>query len=147
MADLLLTYSIFYLLIYFLPTIVALLFGCDRTGSVFAMNLFLGWTFIGWVWAFIWAVSPRREQQSIIINNHVSADRTVNPIIMQPTYENLEHFANTQSLPKQPAQIEAAKIKSHQDKINQLQQLKELLDAGILTQEEFELQKTHILAM
>ncbi len=146
MAELIASYFIVSLLVYFLPTIIALIFGCDRTGSVFVMNLFLGWTFIGWVWAFIWAVSPRREQQqSIIVNNHVSADRTINPIITQPIQENV-HFTNSQSLPKQQAQIEATTIKSHQDKISQLQQLKQLLDAEILTQEEFEQQKTQILA-
>jgi len=37
------------------------------------------------------------------------------------------------------------KIKSHQDKINELKQLKQLLDAGVLTQEEFQEQKTQIL--
>lgn len=145
MADLIASYFIVSLLLYFLPTIVALLFGCDRTGSVFVMNLFLGWTFIGWVWAFIWAVSPNRQSQNVIINNHVSADRTINPII-QPTNDNFQQFSNTQSLPKQLEQIEMTTIQSHQDKITHLQQLKQLLDAGILTQEEFEQQKSKILA-
>ena len=147
MGELLATYFILYLLIYFLPTLIALIFGSNRTGAVFVMNLFLGWTFIGWVWAFIWAVSPKREQQNVVINNHVSADRTIHPIITQPSNDNFQHFSNAQSLPKQQAQIEMTTIKSHQDKISQLQQLKQLLDAGILTQEEFDQQKTQILAL
>jgi len=110
------------------------------------MNLFLGWTLIGWVWALIWAVTPKREQQSIVINNHVSADRTINPIITQPNYDNLQQFTNTLSLPNQPAQISLTTLKSHNDKITKLQQLKQLLDAGILTQEEFDQQKIQILA-
>jgi len=146
MGDLIATYFIAYLIIYFLPTIIALLSGCDRTGSVFLMNLFLGWTFIGWVWAFIWAVSPNRQQQNIVINNHVSADRTINPIITQPIQENFGSYGNTHSLPKPPPQLENVDIKSHQDKINQLQQMKQLLDTGILTQEEFDEQKIKILA-
>lgn len=131
---------------YFLPTIIALIRNSDRAGAVFVMNFFLGWTIIGWVWALVWAVSPRMQQQSIVINNHLSADKTINPIIAQPNYENVQHFSNTQSLPKQPAQIEMATIKSHQDKISEIQQLKQLFDTGILTQEEFEQQKTQILA-
>jgi|SRR5882672_9924668 len=146
MEDLIATYFILYLLIYFLPTIIALISGCNRTGAVFVMNLFLGWTFIGWVWAFVWAVSPNRQSQNVIINNHVSADRTINPIIAQPTNDNFQQFSNTQSLQKQPAQIKMTTIQSHQDKISHLQQLKQLLDAGILTQEEFEQQKSKILA-
>ena len=35
--------------------------------------------------------------------------------------------------------------KSHQEKIENLQKLKQLLDDGILTQEEFDKQKTQIL--
>ncbi len=35
---------------------------------------------------------------------------------------------------------------THQDKINQLKELKELLDKGIFTQEEFESEKTKVLA-
>lgn len=147
MGNLLGTYFILYLLTYFLPTIIALIWGCDRTGSVFIMNLFLGWTFIGWVWAFIWAVSPKREQQNIVINNHVSADRTINPIITPPTQENFQNFANTQLPNKTQAQLETSNIKSHQDKISQLQQMKQLLDNGVLTQKEFDEQKSKILAL
>ncbi len=42
--------------IYFIPTIIA--FSQDRVnkGAIFCMNLFLGWAFIGWVVALIWAV-------------------------------------------------------------------------------------------
>ncbi len=46
----------------------------NRTGSVFVMNLFLGWTFIGWIWAFIWAITPERKREQIIVNNHISSD-------------------------------------------------------------------------
>jgi hypothetical protein len=144
MRDLITTYFILYFLIYFIPTVIALVSKNNRVGAVFVINLFLGWTFIGWVWALVWAVSPKQQQQSVIINNHVSADRTVNPIIAQPTNDN---FQNIQAAPKQTAQIEMTKAQSHQDKISQLKQLKELLDAGILTQEEFEQQKDQILAL
>ena len=42
--------------IYFLPTIVA--FQNKRTNitAIFILNLLLGWSFIGWVVALIWAV-------------------------------------------------------------------------------------------
>ena len=45
------------LLLYILPSIVAV---CRRTnvhaGSIFIINLFLGWTFLGWVVALAMAV-------------------------------------------------------------------------------------------
>lgn len=41
--------------VYFLPTIVAIGRGSMRTGGVLVMNLFLGWTLLGWVVALAWA--------------------------------------------------------------------------------------------
>lgn len=140
-SDLFITFFILCLLVYFLPTIIALICGSNRKGAVFAMNLFLGWTFIGWIWALVWAVSSKRQQQNVIINNHISTDRIINPIITQPLQENFQSIAN-----KQLDKIETTNIKSHLDKINQLQKIKELLDNSIITQEEFNEQKSKILA-
>ena len=39
--------------IYFLPTIVA--GRHHNSGAIFLLNLLLGWTFIGWVIALVWA--------------------------------------------------------------------------------------------
>jgi hypothetical protein len=42
-------------LIYFLPTIVALVRHKRNTLSIFLLNLFLGWTLVGWIIALVWA--------------------------------------------------------------------------------------------
>ena len=42
--------------VYFLPGIVSDCRRCARSGGIWILNLFLGWTFIGWVGALIWAV-------------------------------------------------------------------------------------------
>ena len=50
-----LEYFILFLIvsIYFLPTIIGV---SKRNGcAIFVLNLFLGWTFIGWVLALVWA--------------------------------------------------------------------------------------------
>lgn len=41
--------------IHFLPTIVAALRRSRHTVAIFLINLFLGWTVIGWVIALAWA--------------------------------------------------------------------------------------------
>jgi Superinfection immunity protein len=41
---------------YFLPSIVALARNKRDTLSIFLLNLFLGWTLIGWVVSLVWAV-------------------------------------------------------------------------------------------
>lgn len=47
------------LALYFLPSIVALMRG--RFASVFVVNLFLGWTLVGWVAALAWALAPNNS--------------------------------------------------------------------------------------
>ena len=41
--------------LYFLPTIIG--WNKRNSNSILALNLFLGWTFIGWVIALVWALS------------------------------------------------------------------------------------------
>jgi len=42
-------------LVYFAPTIVALARHKRNTPSIFLLNLFLGWTLVGWIIALVWA--------------------------------------------------------------------------------------------
>jgi hypothetical protein len=43
--------------IYLIPTWVALIRHHTQKGAIFAINLFLGWTLLGWVGALAWACS------------------------------------------------------------------------------------------
>ncbi|OFC30678.1 superinfection immunity protein [Acidithiobacillus caldus] len=42
---------------YFLPTILAYLRKKSNLVVIFVMNLLLGWLFVGWVIALVWALS------------------------------------------------------------------------------------------
>ncbi|MBC7398367.1 MAG: superinfection immunity protein [Mucilaginibacter sp.] len=90
--------------LYFLPAII----GRHKSNAtnIFLVNLFLGWTFVGWVVALIWALS------------------STNPPIV--------YYNNTNT---------AKPI----DKTGELFKFKELLDAGAITQEEFDKEKGRIL--
>lgn len=50
-------------LFYLLPTGIAIARSRTNTGSIFVLNLFLGWTFVGWVVALIWAVAKDTESK------------------------------------------------------------------------------------
>ena len=52
--------------LYFMPTIIAVRKKHASKIGLFFLNLFLGWTLLGWVVAFVWAFSSPRN---IIINN------------------------------------------------------------------------------
>lgn len=47
-------------LMYFLPTLTAWQRHSTLSGTVFVLNFFLGWTFIGWVVALAIAVAGKR---------------------------------------------------------------------------------------
>jgi len=42
-------------LMYFLPSIIALARNKRDIGGILLLNLFLGWTMIGWIVALVWA--------------------------------------------------------------------------------------------
>jgi hypothetical protein len=41
--------------VYFIPAIVAAWRGHHNTAAIVVLNLFLGWTVLGWVFALVWA--------------------------------------------------------------------------------------------
>ena len=45
------------LLLYFAPSLIAQNRAHRNLLAVFLLNLFLGWTFVGWVVALVWAVT------------------------------------------------------------------------------------------
>jgi uncharacterized membrane protein YqaE (UPF0057 family) len=50
--------------LYFLPTLVVKIRGAKCAGGVFVLNLFLGWTVIGWLAGLIWAASTPKKAAS-----------------------------------------------------------------------------------
>jgi len=44
------------LLMYFLPTIIAVVRNKRDFGAIFVLNLLLGWSVIGWIIALVWAL-------------------------------------------------------------------------------------------
>lgn len=50
---------------YFFPAIVAFTRGVKAANGILVVDLFLGWTFIGWVVALAWAVSAEPEPRTL----------------------------------------------------------------------------------
>jgi hypothetical protein len=44
-------------LMYFVPALVGIRH--KQAGAIFVLNLFLGWTFVGWVVALVWACTHK----------------------------------------------------------------------------------------
>jgi hypothetical protein len=52
---------LFLLGLYFFPTIVAVIREKYNLAAIFVLNLFLGWSLIGWVIALVWAVMKNEK--------------------------------------------------------------------------------------
>lgn len=94
---------IFLVCLYSLPASVAISLKHKNADAIFVLNLFLGWTFIGWVGALVWALCKSTKENPIIIKQE-----------------------NT-------------------SQIKELEKLVELKEKGILTEEEFNIQKAKLL--
>ena len=64
---------------YFLPTIVAFLKKTPSKASVVIINLFLGWTFIGWVVALAMAFRDPTPTQQVVVYNQPGGDQLPPP--------------------------------------------------------------------
>jgi hypothetical protein len=54
---------------YFLPTLIAGMRGHRNTLAIFALNLFLGWSGLGWLFALIWSCTSTRPTQHIVYHH------------------------------------------------------------------------------
>ena len=54
---------------YFLPFIIALARKHVDSTAIFVLNLFLGWTFFGWVVALVWSVKKFEVKTKNSANN------------------------------------------------------------------------------
>ena len=60
-------FGIVVLFIYLLPSFVG--YNKKNANSIFLLNAFLGWTFLGWVIAMVWAVAKDESVKPIITTN------------------------------------------------------------------------------
>ena len=52
--------------IYLTPTGIAMLRGRKNNVAIFALNLFLGWSIIGWVVALVWALKSDTDKIIVV---------------------------------------------------------------------------------
>ena len=97
----------FSVIIYFLPSIFASARDHHNSTALMLANLFLGWTFIGWVACLIWAFTNKSEETTIINNNNDKKELSV---------------------------------------ADEIQKLLKLKESGVLSEDEFKIQKEKILS-
>ena len=69
------------LFLYFIPTIA----GYDKknVGAIFALNLFLGWTLIGWVVALVWACTNDDKPAQAVVSDPLDRIKKLRELLNQ----------------------------------------------------------------
>lgn len=93
--------------VYFLPTINAKSRKHPNRSSIFLLNLFLGWTLIGWVAALVWSA--------------------------------------TAIAPPEPIRVKSTEV-PEPDKYQQLEKLGSLKERGLITDDEYQAEKSRLLS-
>lgn len=62
-------------LFYLAPWLLALARGAGNVAGIFTLNLFLGWTLLGWVAALVWAVSDRTSSEAGVTRGRAATAR------------------------------------------------------------------------
>jgi len=65
------TFILTLFVMYWLPTIIAMVRHAPSALGVAALNFFLGWTVIGWLLALVWALAANPQQVIVIENGRV----------------------------------------------------------------------------
>tara|TARA_B100001057_G_scaffold478500_1_gene549012 strand:- start:201 stop:602 length:402 start_codon:yes stop_codon:yes gene_type:complete len=112
--------ALLFLAIYFLPTIVAVARKKVNEGAIFVLNLFLGWSLIGWVVALVWALSSPETTES------KPRKKTLEPSNTKEKLMNSENVASD-------------------DVSSQIKSFYDLKEQGIITEEEFNQKKKSLL--
>jgi len=53
---------------YLLPTFLALGRRHKALPAIFALNLFLGWSLLGWVAALVWSLTNPKQSEAVVVN-------------------------------------------------------------------------------
>lgn len=115
--------------LYFLPTIEAALRKHRSLTSIGLVNLFLGWTLIGWVASIAWAC---------VSSGEAAAERSAPP-------EQRQESVARPSRAEPTVEASAPAMQRPVSVADELQKLVDLRDQGVLTEDEFAKQKLKLL--
>ncbi len=83
------------LIIYFVPTVIAIHRGHRNKVAIIVLNIFVGWSFIGWVVALVWSFTS-----NVVETDGYSSERVIAQKIEKPTV-NQKAGSDKEFIPQQ----------------------------------------------
>lgn len=60
---------------YLAPTITAFIRGHASKWAILMLNIFTGWTIVGWFWSAIWSLANKGASTNVVVTNINSANQ------------------------------------------------------------------------
>jgi len=76
------------LLLYFVPSVVAFVRSHHNKWAIFALNLLLGWTFLGWIAALVWSLTRPSPQPPVVHMVHEQAQPPATSVPPDPPVQS-----------------------------------------------------------
>ena len=67
-------------LVYLLPSFLAIARGHQSWWAIVTLNLFLGWTVIGWIGALVWSLTAPRWEAAIVLTERFYGEAEPEPL-------------------------------------------------------------------
>lgn len=135
---------------YFLPTYEANLRRQPNMTSIVVLNVFLGWTLVGWVVAMVWGCADRQSSTDAPrthSHNRSTPDMPPQESSSRRVFGPITEPVKTSNPDIQPSAISPALTPAPVASVaDELRKFAELKAQGILTEEEFLMQKSKLLS-
>jgi len=67
--------TILLVLVYLLPSFLAIVRGHQSRFEIVALDLLLGWTVLGWIFAFIWSLTAARWESTAVLRERFRSEQ------------------------------------------------------------------------
>ena len=85
------------LIIYFVPTVIAIHRGHRNKVAIIVLNIFVGWSFIGWVVALVWSFTSNVVETGGYSSEKVMASKVEKPLKNQKASSSKEFIPQQKS--------------------------------------------------
>ena len=140
-----LTIILLIIVAYLIPTIIAVIRRHDNKAAIAVVNIALGWTFLGYVFALVWSLTNSNSKNQIVINQ-ITPQPALPQVSQQFAAENMRHARVLPHHSPAPPVIDVLPPLPVRSLKAKLEELKELHDGGLISADEYQDKRKTLLS-